>query len=358
MRDDDDRRLAQRLREYEQRLPAADAPDIAAASRGRSAWPAAVAAGLAAIVAGLLLAAVLTSRAGPLVGEATSPVAEASSTTEATSSARDESSERPSATASASPRATPSMSPSAPASTPPSASPTPQVGSSARDTIWRVLVSDLVVRSEPGVEDPNTILSEGLTEEDRVLVVDGPVASGGYEWYQVLPIRPDGLRERPFGWVASASREGEPWLAMENLSCPEPPDLEGLLRLAPEERLACYGGRTIEFRAEQAQGGCGVAGGVPVSYEPRWLMSEGGCGFGPPPGQTTSEAWLMLRFPPGVPNDFGVSPVVDVVGHFDDPAAQTCVATANYPDVTPPTKAEAVAQCRTQFVVESLTRVP
>jgi hypothetical protein len=252
------------------------------------------------------------------------------------------------------PHASPQVTPSSPEpeSGAASASPSAEPGSSVRDTIWRVVVSDLVVRSEPGVGDASSILPASLTDEDRVLVVDGPRDVDGYTWYQVLPIRPDGLRERPFGWVASASREGEPWLVREELACPGSADLEGILRLAPEERLACYGGRTIRFRG--GQGGCGAAGGLPVSYEPRWLRSESGCGFGSEPGQIS----LVLRFPPGVPNDFGDAAKVEVVGHFDDPAAATCVGTANYPEATAPTKAEAVALCRTEFVVESLTAVP
>lgn len=250
----------------------------------------------------------------------------------------------------ASPQATPSSPEPEPGSK--SASPSAEPGSPVRDTIWRVVVSDLVVRSEPGVADASSILPARLTDEDRALVVDGPRHVDGYTWYQVLPIRPDGLRERPFGWVASASREDEPWMAMEDSACPVSSDLDGILRLAPEERLACYGGRTIRFRGEQ--GGCGAAGGLPVSYEPRWLRSEGGCGFGLEPGQIS----LVLRFPPGVPNDFGDAATVEVVGHFDDPAAATCVGTASYPEATAPTKAEAVALCRTEFVVESLTPVP
>ena len=250
----------------------------------------------------------------------------------------------------ASPQVTPPSTEPEPGST--SASPSAEPGSSVRDTIWRVVVSDLVVRSEPGVAKASTILPARLTDEDRVLVVDGPRDVDGYTWYQVLPIRPEGLRERPFGWVALASREGEPWLVMEDISCPVSSDLGGILRLAPEERLACYGGRTIQFRG--GQGGCGVADGLPVSYEPRWLRSESGCGFGLEPGQIS----LVLRFPPGVPNDFGIDPTVDVIGHFDDSGAATCVGTANYPEITAPTKAEAVALCRTEFVVESLTAVP
>lgn len=332
MRDDFDRRLAQRLRNYEARLPDAGAPDLTAVQRGRFAWPLALAGGVAAIAAGSVLAMVLSARITPPVGEA-SP-------------------QPPAASASASAQATPSSSASESGS-PPAASPSPESGSSVRDTIWRIVVSDLVVRTEPGVADASTILPAPLTDDDRVLVVDGPRAADGYEWYQVLPIRPDGLHERPFGWVAAASRVGEPWLVIEDLSCPDSSELGGILRLAPEERLACYGGRTIQFRG--GEGGCAAADGLPVSFEPRWLRSESGCGFGEPqPG----DIWLGLRFPPGVSEEFGLSPSVEVIGHFDDPAAATCMGTANYPEVTAPTKAEAVALCRTEFVVESLTPVP
>lgn len=236
------------------------------------------------------------------------------------------------------------------------ASPTPSLSASdgpevaGRDSIWRVTVSDLIVRSEPGVADPDTILPARLTDEDRVLVVDGPRAADGYEWYQVLPIRPDGLRERPFGWVAAASRGGEAWMEQEQLDCPGSADLAGILLLAPEERLACFGGRSIRFIAGE-EGGCGAGGGFPVAYEPAWLAGSGGCGFG-----AATDNWLMLRFPPGASQAY--RPGDEIVGHFDDPAAANCVGTANYPDVTAPSRAEAVAQCRTEFVVESVAPVP
>lgn len=241
--------------------------------------------------------------------------------------------------------------PSLPASPTPSLFPSDGLGVAGRDMIWRVTVSDLIVRSEPGVADPDTILPARLTDEDRVLVVDGPRGADGYQWYQVLPLRPDGLREPPFGWVASASRDGEPWMAMEALTCPESSHLDGILALAPEERLACFGSRTIRFVAGE-EGGCGAGGGFPVAYEPAWLAGFGGCGF----GRNGADNWLMLRFPPDASQAY--RPGDEIVGHFDDPAATTCVATANYPEVTPPSREEAIARCRTEFVVESVTSSP
>lgn len=247
----------------------------------------------------------------------------------------------------------PPTTPSQAVSAPPIASPSSDAGPLSRDPIWRVVVTELVVRTEPGVFDSATMLPARLTVDDRVLIVAGPVVADGYEWVQVLPIRPDALRERPFGWVAAASRDGEPWLEREDLACPDPEDeTAALLALAPEERLACYGGQSIVIRAPA--GGCGAGGGFPVSYEPSWLMGESGCGLGVEPGQIA----LMLRTPPGASYVLDQGPQLVVRGHFDDPAAATCVARANYPGVTPPSQTEAVALCRTQFVVEAVARAP
>jgi hypothetical protein len=203
------------------------------------------------------------------------------------------------------------------------------------------------------VADPTTILRARLAGTDRVLIVDGPRASDGYEWFQVKPIRPDGLRERPFGWLAAGSREGQPWIAAEDLLCPDSSDIGGILRLAPEERLACYGGRTIQFRASDY--GCGSADGQPITFEPEWLKGSSGCGFG---GAQPGGDWLMLRFPPGASQGFGPGLTYDVIGHFDDPAAATCKGSSNDPDIAAPSNAEAVVECRTEFVVESLGSRP
>lgn len=269
----------------------------------------------------------------------------------------------PTASVSASATASPSASASVPsvgasasaaptATSAPPASPEPGDDTAVLDTIWEVVVDNLVVRTEPSVANRDTILPARLTDGDRVLVVDGPRLADGYTWYQVLPIRPDGERERPFGWVASAHRDGEPWIVMEDLDCPEPSDLDALLALAPEERLACFGDRTIEFRGDE--GGCGVANG-PIAYEPAWLAAPSGCGFSEAPGEIA----MLLRFPPDVPQDFGPGQPVDVIGHFDDPAAETCRATSSDPELAPaPSDAEMVARCRTEFVVESVTPVP
>lgn len=205
-------------------------------------------------------------------------------------------------------------------------------------------MTDLIVRSEPGVEaGPSTILPGRLTTADRAYVVAGPVSASGYAWYQVGPLtRGDGTAGR-FGWIAAASREGEAWVQPVAAPCPATVELAGVLALQPLERLACFGGESIELTAPQIA--CG-AGGGPWTFEPNWLMGIGGCGLA-----IDATAALLYRVPPGV-TVTDETPPVTMHGHFDDPAAAECTATTADPAIPAPGPDEAVLMCRTEFVVE------
>lgn len=64
----------------------------------------------------------------------------------------------------------------------------------------------LVLRTAPGTGVDSAILDTGLLHQgQRARVLEGPVAASGYDWYL---LRVGELE----GWVAAASREGEPWL--------------------------------------------------------------------------------------------------------------------------------------------------
>ena len=64
----------------------------------------------------------------------------------------------------------------------------------------------LVVRTEPGTDDPATITAERLHAGQRVRLLDGPVEADGYPWYEVSV-------GEVSGWVASESKDGSsPWL--------------------------------------------------------------------------------------------------------------------------------------------------
>jgi hypothetical protein len=244
----------------------------------------------------------------------------------------------------ASPSSTASASPS------PASAPTSIAAVLAIDELGEVVVSDLVVRSAPGV-DPgsSSILPGRLTTADRFFVVAGPVAADGYAWYQVAPLTRSDGSAGPFGWVASGSRDGDPWVVMTAAACPPTVSLEAILELQPLERLACFGDDPIGLVAPTVS--CG-AGGGPYTWEPAWLVMVGGCGLAL---STSSEQVLIMRTPPAFSGSVPPSGPVGVTGHFDDAAARGCTVTTSDPvGYPPPGPAQAVVICRTEFVLDSV----
>jgi serpin B len=47
----------------------------------------------------------------------------------------------------------------------------------------------------------------------ELFVLDGPVSANDYTWYKVAPVSFAGLDGPGYGWVASAGKDGEPWIA-------------------------------------------------------------------------------------------------------------------------------------------------
>lgn len=248
-------------------------------------------------------------------------------------------------TAAVSMTASPSSSPSPSVSSPTAVPSEPAAADLEVDAIVEVIVTDLVVRTEPTTaEPPSSILPVRLTSADLAFVVDGPVEADGYAWYLVAPLnRPDGSRG-PFGWIAAASREGEPWVRTVALACPAGSNLAAVIALQPLERLACFGDDSLTISAPIVS--CG-AGGGPWTFIPSWLGEIGGCGLAP---DTSGERVLRLRVAPG---DSGPSSgPITVSGHFDDPAAATCTVTSADAAFPAPSDEEAVVLCRSEFVLE------
>ena len=132
----------------------------------------------------------------------------------------------------------------------------------------------------------------------------------------------------------------------------------------PSSQLAdCFGSADLELTGYLAP--LGGLGGVSSGVQPTWLGEWSGLesvlalkshpleGCDPAQGCT----WLFLYAP-----DASVLPLspdrwVNVTGHFDDPVAQTCRATMNEPGF-PSTDAEAIATCRSHFVVTAIRTIP
>ena len=224
-----------------------------------------------------------------------------------------------------------------------------------------VVTTDLVVRSAPGVSAASEIYPEMLNEPTLLFVVDGPVRADGFDWYLVEPftlnlcmdICPPRL---PFGWVAEAGTDGEPWIAPAAPECPQP-DAENIGWLTPSARLACFGNDPLVLE--------GVVGDCYVAETPVALQQTGcvirqtdyvrGDGF---------DSFLIMRSAGAVdlPGDRpGVR--IEAAGHFDDASAASCRWSETFDDeagnapVEPPPPELVILSCRTEFVVTDITVV-
>jgi serine protease inhibitor len=104
---------------------------------------------------------------------------------------------------------TPNPSASAPtASSSPSASP----GVPEQDSVVVTVSDRLRVRSQPRVSDDSVAYEPLLPLGTELFVLDGPVSANGYSWYKVAPVSFVGLGGPGFGWVASADKNGDPWI--------------------------------------------------------------------------------------------------------------------------------------------------
>ena len=238
------------------------------------------------------------------------------------------------------------------------------------DTYAEVVTDDLRVRSKPGVSEDSQKLEPLLQSGQLLVVVDGPTSASGYEWYQVQPVtqHDTDTPTPPFGWVAAASKDGEPWIEPKTVTCPAAPtDPYGLTNLKAEGTMhygiTCFSGQemTIEARLGIPEIMCGAE---PLwLVEPAWLDTCISSGYTLVPLEI-AEAYYTPAFAPGVDlsiagraeDDFEDWPIVEARGMFDHPAALTCRNVSSYnPDVYPePDRALTILGCRSQFVVTSI----
>jgi hypothetical protein len=237
------------------------------------------------------------------------------------------------------------------------------------DSIGVVVTNDLRVRSKPEVSDTSARLTPLLQDGQQVFILDGPVDGSGYRWYLVAPFGGPDTQAGPFGWVAAADKNGDPWLGAGSIDCPAMPStFASFASLAPiwqpaAVALACFDGRSVSFPARmmRPEATCGAAIGWTI--EPEWL--GGTCTHpefvvGDPSGSSGDFRDAVIA--PGVdtsPFDPGFVPeeAIDVVltGQWDHPAAKDCAIVVTEPDTTPEISAEeAVLTCRSQFVITGI----
>lgn len=131
-----------------------------------------------------------------------------------------------------------------------------------------------------------------------------------------------------------------------------PTDALDFINLDRPAFIACSGSRPITFRAWSAR--CGECIGSDPRYQPEWLAtsSPNSLFLGP----IKSDGWwtaalLAPELGPSTPDDL-VNAWLELTGHFDDPAAQSCTWTPSPSESSYYTGSRPVVEtCRQQFVV-------
>ena len=288
-----------------------------------------------------------------------------------TASASETPSPSPSASASTSSSASTGTSPSASAAATASAE-LPAQPDLAADSVVATTVADLTVREAPGLGSERL----GSLENGALsFVAGGPTDADGFRWYLVsgLGLPPDtGCAGEPetdpyncpvwFGWVAAASESGEPWLAEQDIACPEEPYTAENLALGRTalERLSCFGSEPITFRGwwPEIPEDAGLGGACAFEEPSGWLLcqninynqiladdTEGFFGVGV---KVSIDPSTDASMP-----DRGTW--VEIRAHLDDAAAQSCGEDAGAESELE--NQQLVLGCRAEMVLEEAKAV-
>jgi hypothetical protein len=184
----------------------------------------------------------------------------------------------------------------------------------------------------------------------RVVVVSGPIAEGGRDWYRVewAP-----SREYPalFGW-AYLEEAGRSLVRIVEPDCPDRPYVATLAGLLPAERLECYRGKTLvigpaRIRSETPD--------LEVEGEPGWLAEFSPLRlYGP---EDWREGSLEVHAAPGLAATIPLDEWVEVELHLDDPAARGCsrrYVGDHAGSLSPETSEEQELRCREMLVVTAV----
>jgi hypothetical protein len=210
-------------------------------------------------------------------------------------------------------------------------------GSFVGQVVTTLADEGLRVRSEPRISDDSEKYNPLLPLGTMLYVLDGPVSASGYAWYEVAPLTSTdstldfrGSATLPSGWIASAGRDGVPWIRITSFDCPSvPTDFRSLSALPPAIGLACFSGVPITVRARLVSCNCDIDG---AWYTPSWFHLYD-TPMLVPPNVTSAPPdmadWFGLNLDPAGehPDTLPVGEIVDVTGMFDHPAAASCTLT-------------------------------
>jgi hypothetical protein len=243
----------------------------------------------------------------------------------------------------------------------PSPASTPRVlpGTLGSDTMAVVTEAGtrLRVRTAPGLGSDSVMLNPLLPAGARMLVMSGPVAVDGYDWYEVMTHGKTGPR---YGWVASG-KNGKTGIEPTLPECPDQPDARAVISLDPLDYLLCYGNREVQVQARSLEAQPGpdkppcpwTLAREPCSMVPAW-MGRPSCLTIAIDGETTGGTAVAV--PPALQPDLAAlseSAPLTLTLAADAPDAASCrIVDVDGPDAAPPTRA--VLDCRLMLVVRAV----
>jgi hypothetical protein len=224
-------------------------------------------------------------------------------------------------------------------------------------TVVRVIVAELNVRDGPATSSAVVrVVQRGAMFQ---LGTSAPMRADGYLWSWAreivlvdrnLPALPSPVELVSADYIALGT-EARAFVEPVAARCPQAVDLANVAAMLPGERLACFGQRSLTLEGTFQL--CGCDGDIgPVVYEPEWLATDGGLYLSAWPDQWTR---LLFKLPPPLEEPAEGS-LLRIVGHLDDPRAQTCRGAdlADPDNPIPFDASEMILGCRHRFVVETI----
>lgn len=183
----------------------------------------------------------------------------------------------------------------------------------------------------------------------RLFVISGPRTIGGTDWY-LVQWPPTRSYVPVLGWLP-AKVEGRPQAESVTPDCPASPTLPQLLAMAWGERLLCLGATPITL--------AGVIVGehapdLEVSGQPAWLAQDSAVRLYDDRGPTGVGGWMQIHVDPASGLSLPRGTLLEITGHFDDPAAASCSRAfvgQEASSLVPEEGSVQVLRCRENFVV-------
>ena len=156
----------------------------------------------------------------------------------------------------------------------------------------------------------------------------------------------------------SATPSAEPTASLP-AGCVNPPtDITTLIDATQRDwtqLVDCYGNAPLTFDATWRGGG---VADCPSAPEPDWLACSSFSLQALGDTRKLGTPQLFVAIDPSVNTSLsGPYAQVRVIGHFDDPAAQTCRETGSLPGESPAPVAEIIERCRNTFVITDVVEL-